>query len=270
MNNVLQATNWIKQKKFQIIFILIVLLGAYLRLNDFSDLARFNADQVRDAQIVDKMRDNGEFPLLGPKAGGTTFKLGPAFYYMQYASGMIFGFTPEGIALFIPILSVISIVLFYFFFKNIFSANVSLGLTLLYASSFYVIKYSRFAWNPNVIPFFILAFLNLLLAISLKKRPVYYHIALGIVVGLGIQLHTTLLILLPLFTLGLYVYIFVKNKKIPLLKIVALLLTIVALNAPFILSDINNKGENLSSFFSGAQSKTEKNVSPLTNLKKSV
>ncbi|KKQ80045.1 MAG: hypothetical protein UT03_C0034G0001, partial [Candidatus Moranbacteria bacterium GW2011_GWD2_38_7] len=116
----IKTINWLKKNNVQIILFLIILLGAYLRLNDFSNLARFNADQVRDAKIVDAMLE-GEFPLLGPKAGGTAFKLGPAFYYLEYFSGAIFGSTPGGIALFIPIFSIASIFLFYLFFKNIFS-----------------------------------------------------------------------------------------------------------------------------------------------------
>lgn len=260
------AFNWLKKNKAPVTLFLIILLGAYLRLHDFNDLARFNADQVRDAKIVDVMNASGEFPLLGPKAGGTTFKLGPAFYYLQYLSGAIFGFTPEGIAFFIPIFSVASIYLFHIFFRNIFSDKITLGLTLLYAASFYVIKYSRFAWNPNAIPFFLFAFLNLALAIILKKRALPYHIALGIIVGIGVQLHTTLLVLLPVFTFGLYAYIFIKNRRLPAVKIVAMMLTIIFLNSPFILSDISSSGENLKNFFLGAETKTKDNISIATNL----
>ncbi|EKE25554.1 MAG: hypothetical protein ACD_5C00120G0001, partial [uncultured bacterium] len=210
-----------------------------------------------------------EFPLLGPKAGGTAFKLGPAFYYLEYFSGAIFGSTPGGIALFIPIFSIASIFLFYLFFKNIFSTKITLALTLLYASSFYLIKYSRFAWNPNAIPFFLFAFLNLSLAILLSKRPLYYHITLAAVVAIGIQLHTTLLILLPIFTFGLYTYLIIKNKKVPLIKICAVLFTIAFLNVPFFLNDIKKDGENLRNFFSGAASKTESSTAIISNIKNS-
>ncbi|KKP84220.1 MAG: hypothetical protein UR83_C0025G0023 [Candidatus Moranbacteria bacterium GW2011_GWF2_35_54] len=108
---------------------------------------RFNNDQVRDAQIIDAMHSGENFPLFGPKAGGTKFNLGGAFYYLEYLSGAIFGFSPAGIAFFIPLLSIASIYLFYLLFKKIFSINITLGLTFLYAISFYAIKYSHFAWN---------------------------------------------------------------------------------------------------------------------------
>jgi len=240
---------------------IILLIGAYLRLSDFSDLARFNQDQVRDAQIVDAMAQGKEFPLLGPKAGGTKFKLGPAFYYLEYLSGALFGFTPAGIAFFIPILATISIGLFYLLSRKLFATNISLILAFLYATSFYAIKYSRFAWNPNVIPFFLFAFLLLLLAILEKKRGIYPHVLLGIVVGIGVQLHTTLLIIMPLVTAGVYVFMFFKEKNLPFKNITITIFLIIALNTPFFIYDIQNKGANLGEFFGGAETKTATNSS---------
>ena len=93
------------------------------------------------------MIEKNDFPLLGPKAGGTKFNLGPAFYYMEYLSALIFGNNPAGIATFIVILSILSIPLFYYFFRFFFQRNICLILTFLYAISFYAIKYSKFAFR---------------------------------------------------------------------------------------------------------------------------
>ncbi len=267
-----------------IILLTIILFGAFLRLDDFSNLARFNQDQVRDAQIIDAMAKGESLPLLGPKAGGTTFKLGPAFYYLQYLSGIIFGFTPSGIAFFVPILAIFSIGLFYLLLRNIFSAKISLTLTFLYAISFYAIKYSRFAWNPNSIPFFLFAFILLLLPIISRKAKTYHHLLLGLVIGIGMQLHTTMLILMPLFLFLVYFYAFCKDselkinfsikklaksdikfKKINPVKILkgllVSLLIIIVLNLPFFVYDFQYEGRNIKAFFAGAGTKTEKTVS---------
>lgn len=261
-----------------IILLLIILIGAFLRFYNFSDLLRFNADQVRDAQIIDEMRE-GEIPLLGPKAGGTKFNLGPAFYYLEYLSGAIFGFTPSGIALFIPILSTISIYLFYLLFKKIFSINATLILTFLYAISFYAIKYSHFAWNPNAIPFFIFAFLILLSriiqyskskdasqCISTLPRKYCDFILLGIIIGLGIQLHTTLLILMPLFTLLVFAYLFFKKERIDFKKIIVLFSIIILLNLPFIYESTINNGKNIQDFIAGTQTKTGDRLNIFKNI----
>lgn len=265
-----KTTAWLSKNRVILVFCLVFFIGAYLRLNNFSDLARFNDDQVRDAKIIDSIFETGEFPLLGPKAGGTSFNLGPAFYCLQYFSALIFGQTPQGMAFFIPILSVFSIGLFFLFFKNIFSNRTTLALTVLYTTSFFAIKYSRFAWNPNAAPFFLFAFLNLYLAILNKKRSLYYHIALAVIIGISIQLHTIMLILLPISYAGLYIHLYLKNKKISLREICVTSLIILFLNIPFFLSDIKNSGENIKNFFSGTQTKTQQNASLISNLSSSL
>ena len=65
---------------------LIIALGFFLRSYHFTDWLHFELDQARDARVVDAALEGGpgELPLLGPKAGGTFLRLGPAFYYLQY------------------------------------------------------------------------------------------------------------------------------------------------------------------------------------------
>lgn len=264
--NTLHALISYKMNKSVALLLAIIIFGAFLRLYDFEHLARFNADQVRDATIVTQMHENNDFPLLGPKAGGTKFKLGPAFYYIEYISGQIFGFSPWGIAFFIPLFSIVSIGLFYILFKKIFSQNITLLITLLYASSFYDIKYSRFAWNPNVIPFFILAFILLLISIINKKSTLYTYILLGIVVGIGIQLHTTLLILMPTVLLCVLIFTMIKEKIIAYKEILTIILIILAMNLPFIYSDYLSHGSNIKEFAAGIQKKTDSDVSLVTNI----
>ena len=258
----------IKKHPAKILIVLVLLLGAWLRLSYFGDYLRFNNDQARDIKVVQEMQ-SGNWPLLGPKAGGTTFNLGPAFYYLEFLSGLFFGFSPTGIAFFIPLLSIASIYLFYLFFRKIFSLPLALGLSLLYASSFFVIKYSRFAWNPNAIPFFLLAFFLLLSQIYNKEKLGWLDcLLLGVVTGIGVQLHTTLLILMPamlLLTLGLMLFYKIKSD-FPWTKITLLLIVIFTLNIPFVYGSLENQGENLRAFFSGAQKKTDNELSFFENL----
>ena len=262
------ALFWSKKHQRVLLLIAIIFAGAFFRLNDFSDLARFNADQVRDAKVVDEMF-SGDFPLLGPKAGGTTFHLGPAFYYVEYLSGLIFGNTPDGSVLLIPLLSVASIGLFFVFFRSYFSPALTLGLTLLYALSFYTIRYSRFGWNPNLIPFFLLAFLILLqqiLLLSQKKSLFWYYALLGMVMGIGMQLHTTLFLLMPILFVLAHIFLYYKHKIFSWRPILLTMAIVLLAHTPFFLSDIQNNGENITSFFTGAEKKTEKNISLTQNI----
>lgn len=259
---------WGIRHRYILLFIAIILIGAFFRFNDFGELARFNNDQVRDAKVVDEMF-SGHFPLLGPKAGGTTFHLGPAFYYLEYFSGLIFGNTPSGIALIIPLFSVASIGLFFLFFRSYFSPALTLGLSLLYALSFYNIRYSRFAWNPNLIPFFLLAFLVLLQQIFLrsgKKNLFWYYALLGVVMGLGMQLHTTLFLLMPILFVLVHIFLYSQRKIFAWQHILLSLSIIFLAHLPFFFSDIQNNGENITAFLSGTEKKTEKNISLAQNL----
>ncbi|MGW8185507.1 MAG: glycosyltransferase family 39 protein [Candidatus Moraniibacteriota bacterium] len=259
----------LKTNKTILLLLTIIFIGAFLRLYDFNNLLRFNADQIRDAQIIDTMAAGDNFPFFGPKAGGTKFNLGGGFYYLQYLSGSIFGFSPNGIALFIPILSTISIYLFYLLFKRIFSTNITLGLTFLYAISFYAIKYSHFAWNPNVIPFFLLAFLLLLARISHPKNNLLDFALLGLVIGVASQLHTTLLILMPIATLIILIWTFTTKTeriKFSFSKIFLLIFIFILANLPFIYGNFLDHGKNIQEFFAGSSSKTASGSSLVKNI----
>lgn len=286
MQNLKPILSFVKKHKILILLFFIIILGAFLRLYDFNNLARFNTDQVRDAEVVEKILEGKEFPLLGPKAGGTYFKLGPVFYYFQAFSGFIFGNNPSGMVLFVGILAVLSIPLLFLFLRYYFSANTSLLLTLAYSFSFYVIKYSRFGWNPNIIPFFFILFLLSLLKIieSKDKKFSKWHIFLIISLGIGVQLHTLLLALMPMLLLLAYAYIFFKEKKftptpkikkngslvlgVNFLNFIIIIFAVLLLNLPFFLYDFQNEGKNIKNFLAGTEKKTSKNSSSIENILK--
>ena len=241
----------------------IIIFGIFLRAYNFTEWARFNDDQVRDALVVDRMVSGEEFPLLGPKAGGTHFNLGPAFYYFEYFSALIFGNTPASLAYPVLFFSILSIPFFYFVFKKIFTQKISLALTAVFAFSFFLIKYSRFAWNMNLIPFFVLAFVYLLDDVFEKndEKKIFSSIFLGIVIGIGIQLHTLLLICFPAVFFLFLLIKFLKEKRIDCKKVIFVFLIALAVNVPQITYEAKTGGENLKAFFEGANSKTGNKIS---------
>jgi len=65
---------------------------------------------------------------------------------------------------------------FYLIFRKFFAGYLTLALTALYAVTFFVVRYSRFAWNPNSQPFFLMLFLlvssvNAQVLINPEKLP---------------------------------------------------------------------------------------------------
>lgn len=260
-------SDFFKKNKVYLFLIAIIILGSFLRLYNFRDLVRFNNDQVRDSKVVDRMIENKNFPLLGPPAASTDFKLGPAYYYMEYLSALIFGNNPSGIAFFVAILGIASIPLFFVFMRFYFSEIISLFLTFLYAISFYAVKYSRFTWNPNVIPFFLLLFLILLLKLSLKKefgeKSFGLFVSIGVILGIGIQLHTMLLVIMPLlfFSSCTFIYLKTRDGKKIISGFVLVVFFALLLNSTIFVHDLKNGGKNSKAFFSVAKNRTGENIS---------
>lgn len=248
-------------RTYAILLVIALGVGAFLRLDDFTNRIRFNNDQVRDTTIVMDILARRDIPLLGPKAGGTTFQLGPAFYYLLAASGAVFGATPEGIAAIIPILSIASLFLLYVVLRWCFTPRIAGTLTLLAATSFFLIKYSRFVWNPNMIPFFLLLFIVALL--RTMETPLSRTVAtrwwvlLAVSAGIGMQLHTTLFIIMPLTILIMHgIRRYLHAHPLPVAHLFATFALIGLLLAPMILSDLHSGGANASAFFAGSAKKT--------------
>jgi len=232
-------------------FILIV--GIFLRTYEFRDWMVFNPDQARDAQIMeDVLSGKRDVPLLGPQSGNTKFSLGPIFYYFGIVSGKFFGALPEVLAYPDVLFSILSIPLFFFFLRKYFSLRISLLLILVLAVSYFALRYGRFAWNTNSIPFFSTLFLyGVLEMMNEKNRNILkWPVFVGIGLGVSIQLHTVLLLAFPL--ISLFVLVYVWKKKLIRLRSFSLIFFIVALlNGGQIRSEIQTGGMNMQALFGG-------------------
>lgn len=245
------------------ILLAIIAVGIFLRAYDFHDGVRFNADQARDASLVEAVVSGEEsWPLLGPKAGGTDFKLGPIFYEFQIVSAMIFGSFPDKVAYPDLIFAILSIPLFYFLLKKYFDGKLALSLAALYAVSFYAIKYARFAWNPNSTPFWTMLFLLALLQIAEQqgKKRILWSIVAGVAVGVGVQLHTFLLAVMPLLVIAYFAYLGVKEKKWLWKNFLFIVLVSLAFNIPQLYNETQTGGDNIKALFDSAEIKEDKNI----------
>lgn len=183
-----------------VILLAIVFVGIFLRSYAFRDWLYFYPDQARDVMLVRDVVDrDSSWPLLGPIAASTPFKLGPMYYYFQIVSGELFGVRPETVAYPDLLFSILAIPLLFIFLRRYFSEYLSLVLTGLYSISEFAISYSRFAWNTNPIPFFSVLFLFALLrSVEAGEKTAWrWIVTLSIALGVGVQLHTVLLLLLP-------------------------------------------------------------------------
>ena len=192
--------------------LLLLLIGIFLRTYHFHDWLLFGDDQIRDAYVSSSVvAGESPLPLTGPfmsysgdgaHSEENSFHLGPIYYYFQILSGKIFGNYPDKFAYPDVLFSILSIPLLYIFLKAYFSKNISLGVTAIYSVSAYFINYSHFAWNTNLIPFFVLLFLLSLFKLLEKNEKTSWTwvVSLGFALGVGFQLHAITMFLFSAVT----------------------------------------------------------------------
>ncbi|EKD46420.1 MAG: hypothetical protein ACD_67C00242G0001 [uncultured bacterium] len=250
---------WKSKKLFIVAVVLMLAIGVFLRAYNFADWQHFELDQSRDAKVIDLAVENGagDLPLLGPKAAGSFLRLGPIFYYFGFVSAKIFGNTPQGIAVISLIFSCLTLPLFYLFARRFFTQKISLMLLAVFSSSFFLVMYSRFAWNPNTLPFFILAGVyGLLRATDLQeKRRGWWLVLASFMFAIASQLHFVAFLGLPIIASA---YLIVKRPRINWKYWLASLFCIIFLYVPPIINDIKTGGQNIQEFEKVFAKKTKK------------
>lgn len=244
--------------KYVLLLGIIVLVGIFFRAYNFHDWLRFSPDEARDATYIsDAILGKANLPALGPQAGNTNFYLGPLYYQMEYVSARIFGNAPDKLAYPDLLFSILAIPMLFFFLRRYFSLEVSLALDALFSFSYFAISTSRFASNPNSIPFFILVFLYGLLVLMEKEHTKKYLFAIlvGISMGVGIQLHALLFLILPAVALGVLGFL-MYEKNIVWRDVFLVLFFFLVVNIEQLNYELHTNGANISHLFKGAQSES--------------
>lgn len=252
------------------ILLLILAIGIFLRTYRFHDFLLFEKDQVRDAALVEAVLHGLEpWPLLGPSMRGSgetkdeLFRVGPVFVYFQILSAKLFGMRPTVLAYPDWLFSVLTLPLFFVVMHRLFSVPISILITALFSVAFFPLQYGRFAWNPNALPFFTLLFL-LSLAAVLEKRdrtPWPAVVALGVAMGIGIQLHALALLSFSItlvLACGASFFLCVKKKEMNrsfsrkgfAIRFCVFLAVVGGLNAPQIESEVSSGFSNTRTLFS--------------------
>jgi 4-amino-4-deoxy-L-arabinose transferase-like glycosyltransferase len=249
------------KRRYLFLLCIVICVGIFLRSYNFSKWLIIQSDQKRDLQAVTLVVSGGDtWPLLGPSMnGGNGFRLGPIYYYFQIISAKLFGVGFAQQAYPDWLFSILSIPLLYYFLTRYFDKKISLLSTGLYACSFFMIVYSRFAWNVNLVPFFsilfILAFWKLL---ADREKTSWPWVALfGISFGVGVQLHAILLIIFIMMSVGLFCLLLFKNPK-TWKKVLAIVAIALVLNLGQIMSEYKTNFKNTRDFFKTTNSREDK------------
>lgn len=187
------------------LLVVILLLGAYLRLYRIADYMTFLGDEGRDVLVVKKMLVDHKFTLLGPTASVGGFFLGPIYYYFMLPFLWLFRLDPVGPAVMVALFGLATVFLVYKVGEAFFDKKAGLLAALLYALSPLVIAYSRSSWNPNIVPFFSLLFIYTLWLVIVKNKWPYLFWT-GLILGIGLQLHYLFTFLIPVAMIYLLIY----------------------------------------------------------------
>jgi hypothetical protein len=264
-----------------VMLLAIVALGFGLRAVNFDEWLYFKLDQARDAMLISDAVEKGPayLPLLGQRVGAIDLekgllRVGPASYSFQYLSGAMFDSTHPAVFSYPDLLfGTLAIVMLFLLARLALSVPTSLLVSALLSVSFIGVQYSRFAWNPNPLPFFLLLSLYGMLRCvnesNAKKK--YFFLALWILgFGIGAQLHffgmMSLLGITGFFLLwrfGLWKReairkVFSRKVYVPILKYAGVAMAILLfLSAPIIANDILRNGENTRNFFEAMMKKQD-------------
>lgn len=212
-----KIVNWVKNNKCEFAILVVILaVGAFLRLYRISDYMTYLGDEGRDVIVVRRLLVYFDPILIGPGTSIGNMYLGPLYYYLIAPSLWLAGFSPVGPSVFVALIGVATVFLVWKIGREWFPSTSSgqaawgsLIAAFLYAISPTVIIFSRSSWNPNVMPFFALLCIYSIWKIW-KEEKYKWFMVLGISYAFVLQSHYLGLLLFP----TIVIFCFLSLKKV--------------------------------------------------------
>jgi len=187
-------------------------LAAVLRLS-LATTAYYGSvgELYRDLEVIWQLWHFHDFPLLGPSSALGGFYFGALYYYTEAVFVRAANFAPYGATLASSFFSLLSLPTLYALCKRWFSdpwvATVAVAIQSI---ALFDIQNAYYISNPNLLPFFVLAFFYLLTLIVEGKKSLSVYVLLGLTAGIAAQLHATALVLLPVILVWIFYHYRIK------------------------------------------------------------
>lgn len=226
------------------LIILILIVGAFLRLYKIDEYMTFLGDEGRDVIVVRNLLVKADPILIGPGTSVGGMYLGPLYYYFMAPFLLLSNFNPVGPAIGVALLGVATIYLVYLVGLEWFTKGTGLIAAFIYAISPTVITYSHSSWNPNIMPFFALLSIYSIWKVWKEDKHILL-ILTAISMAFVFQSHYLGTLLVPVVGLVWFAYI-LKNWKIKNNRKVTLKYTFFAfmafifLMSPLVIFDIRH------------------------------
>ncbi len=173
----------------------IILLASFLRFYQIN-VTEFDDDQTAIFRMAYNAVHNGLLPVM---SNGASIGIAqpPGVIYLNMLPAL-FSANPLGSVLLIAFLTLIGVVLTYFFTRRYYGRFAGTVAALLYGTAAAPVHYARFIWQPNVMPPFTVLFFFALFRGVVERRKGWFFFALALL-GILYQMHeTTLLLAVPL------------------------------------------------------------------------
>lgn len=228
-------------KEYLFLYVIII-LGAFLRLQGvFTNSFAFTFDVGRDMLALWNIAYMHKIPLIGVTTGLPGVFYGPWWYYLLTPFSLIFSGNPQGIALVMSLIGILSIVFGFILGKKLSGNFLGFCLAILISVSPVLISYSSQIWNPNIAPLFvilILLVLNKIYSLDKKDKSKYYFL-LGLLLAFNIDLEIVFGLLL---SIGIILsVIFTVKRKISIKSIFYFVLGGLIIFAPRIFFEFRHQ-----------------------------
>lgn len=238
----LKSTNKIQKTLLICSLILLItslFIGAFSRIYGSFNYTQFQGDQARDAFVIAGMRE-GKFPKLGPSSSVGTHSLPPLYYYLA-GLPVIFSTDPALQVLSNSVLSFFSIFLLAYFIFKLLNKEGSFEKRLLISSVaafwwslwYNDILLNNREWNPNSIPFFLLAFILTLSGIldntKNKVKSFLLWALSGFLMAILMSLHSTTLFIIPILYVLFISYFLFRERDFfkPIIGFISFTITMI-------------------------------------------
>lgn len=235
-------------KKINIILILILIFGFFLRIYNINNTLGFYYDQGRDALEIWDLWHKFDFFLIGPTTGIAGIFRGPFYYYLIAPFYLIGKGNPVWPSVFLSFTTVIASYLGFYLGKKIHSNIAGIIFVLLSAFSFNIVMASRWLSNPTPMLLLSMLLVFFMLKVSEKKKWGWY----GISTVLGLSLFSFGSSGEVFYFLAVAIFAIFQRKNLPNKKQILIVLVLFLLTLlPQIIFEFKNNfllSKNIANF----------------------
>lgn len=232
----------------KILFGILVFLGLTLRFFNLGSNTIFDWDQENSvAYPAYEILVNHHLTLIGPRTGVGDLRLAPLYTYISSVFFAIFRLNPIAASISAGFISILTILVGYFFVKNIFGKNIGFYFILFYSLSPFILSIDRIPWNVNLLPLSTL-FICFGIWYLIGEKKFAGNLLIGLGMLLGFSSHYTIV-----FWGVTLLYFFITNRRYISREItIPVFLTILAI-FPLVIFNFRHKivlGANFNTFIS--------------------